>query len=130
MCVHRLVLGSYPPKSVQDQLAVFLEHLAFGHQLRSFRKFGMSISTAQASIFRVSSAIITEFGGYIADPTAQEVEEWAQVNLDKFHLPNCPLAMDGTHIALGAVEPSAHAAFKNHKEGSYAFLAHAVCSPQ
>jgi len=115
---------------VQDQLAVFLEHLAYGHQLRAFRKFDMCLSTARASIFRVSSAIIKEFAGYIAEPTAEEVEDWAQVNFDKYHLPNCPLAMDGTHIALGGVEPAAHTAYKNHKEGSYAFLAHAVCSPQ
>ncbi len=128
--VYRLVVGSYPPKSAEDQLAIFLEHLAYGFQLSAFSHYNVAKSTARQCVRRVSKAIILHYQGFIRDPTPLEAQEWAEYNHEKFHMINCCAAMDGTHIALGNVEPSMHTALLNHKEGSYAILAHAVCSPQ
>jgi hypothetical protein len=57
------------------------------------------------------------------------VYDWQEYNFERYHLRGAVAAMDGSHFALANVEASQKAAYLNHKEGSQAFIGHAVVSP-
>lgn len=122
--------GTYATKPVEDQLAVFLDHLAFGGQLLPLSdSYGMAESTVKKSIARVSKALIKHFHTAVRPPTADEVTAWDEYNFRKFHLRGAVAAMDSTHIPLANVEIGVKTAYLNHKEGSQAFICHTVVSP-
>jgi len=128
---HSYYPGTYATKPVEDQLAVFLDHLAFGGQLLPLSdSYGMAESTVKKSIARVSKALIKHFHTAVRPPTADEVTAWDEYNFRKFHLRGAVAAMDSTHIPLANVEIGVKTAYLNHKEGSQAFICHTVVSPR
>ncbi len=122
--------GTYATKPVQDQLAVYLDHLAFGGQLLPLSdSYGMAEATVKRCIERVSEALITRFHTAIRPPTPEEVIEWDEYNFRRYYLRGAVAAMDSTHIPLANVESELKTAYLNHKEGSQALLCHTVVSP-
>lgn len=123
--------GAYAGMPAEQQLALYLTHLAVGNQQASLsREFECSKSTVRRSILRVSSALIVRFRGMIRLPTDAEARAAAQFNLERYHFPRSAACMDGTHIATGGIPKALATGMLNHKEGSQAFIAHAVVLPK
>jgi hypothetical protein len=116
--------------SAEEQLAVYLDHLACGPEQRHLGQLhNMSPQTARMCIKRVSHALIRHFHGYISLPSPAEVSAWADFNRETYLMEGCVAAMDGTHVALARVPAAERPEYLNHKEGAAAMVAHAVVSP-